>query len=115
MGKKLNTYVHAVARDDQGNVTKSGVFGPNDKVPDWAVKAIENPDVWTDDSDDEPAEPQAAQSDSFPVVDGEMPTADRPRGNASRDAWAAYAAGQGVEVTADMDRTAIVAAVDAKK
>ncbi len=111
--RKLKTFVHAVERDDKGNETNNAVFGPNDDVPAWAQKAITNPDVWADDSD-EPEEPQAAQSDSFPVMDGETPSTDRPRGNASRDAWTAYANDQGVEVSDDMTRDDIVAAVDAK-
>jgi hypothetical protein len=57
MAKKLNTYVHAVQRDDQGNVTNSGVFGPDDDLSGdnaWATKAITNPDVWADGDDDDP-------------------------------------------------------------
>lgn len=114
MAKKLKTFVHVVDRDDRGNELHNATFGPDDTLPEWAVKAITNPDVWADDGDEEPVEPQAAQSDSFPVVDGEVPTADRPRGNASRDTWADYASSQGVQVTHDMDRAAIIAAVGAK-
>jgi hypothetical protein len=52
MVKKLNTYVHAVERNDKGEVTNSAVFGPDDDLskPEnaWATKAISNPDVWDD-------------------------------------------------------------------
>lgn len=47
MAKKLTTYVHAVEHDDKGKLTgRSGSFGPDDELPDWAAKAITNPDVW---------------------------------------------------------------------
>lgn len=48
MAKKLKTYVHV--RDDRG---VSHEFGPDDDLPGWAEKAIENPDVWAGDGDDE--------------------------------------------------------------
>lgn len=52
MTKKLNTYVHAVARDDKGNVTNTGTFGPDDDLskPEnaWVADAVTNPDVWED-------------------------------------------------------------------
>jgi hypothetical protein len=98
MARKLNTYVHAHAVDDKGNV-QSQVFGPDDDVPAWARKAITNPDVWGN-GNEEADEPS---------------TLERPAGNASRDAWAAYAAQEGVEVEDDMKRDDIVAAVDLAK
>lgn len=100
MARKLNTYVHAHAVDDKGNV-QSQVFGPGDDVPDWARKAITNPDVWADGSEgDESDEPGLLE---------------RPAGNASRDTWAAYAAQERVEVEDDMKRDDIIAAVDLSK
>lgn len=39
--RKLVSHVHAY--DDAGN---SGVFGPDDKLPAWALKAITNPAAW---------------------------------------------------------------------
>ena len=61
---KLKTYVHVVERDDKGNVTNEGTFGPDDdlskKENRWVAKAITNPDVWADgeapDPDDEDAQ-----------------------------------------------------------
>ena len=54
MARKLNTYVHAVEKDDKSNVTNSGTFGPDDDLskPEngWVEKAITNPDVWEDDN-----------------------------------------------------------------
>lgn len=53
MAKKLNTYVHAVEVNDKREITNQGTFGPDDDLPDWAEKAITNPNVWAD-SDDKP-------------------------------------------------------------
>lgn len=96
MPKRLNTFVHVVDRDADGNELHNATFGPDDKLPAWAVKAITNPDVWADGSDDD-----------------EEIAVERPRGNASRDAWVEYARSREVAVTDDMDRDAIKAAVDA--
>jgi hypothetical protein len=101
--RKLNTYVHAVGEGADGE-TLSQVFGPDDEVPSWAQKAITNPDVW--DSPDDAAlqlAPSAAE------------LLERPKGNASRDSWAAYAAQEGVELEDDMTRDDIIAAVDLSK
>lgn len=52
MAKKLKTFVHAVERDENGNTTNAGTFGPGDdlSMPDnaWVEKAVTNPDVWED-------------------------------------------------------------------
>lgn len=40
---KLNTYVHVHDKDGI-----SHAFGPDDTVPEWAEKAITNPDVWAE-------------------------------------------------------------------
>jgi hypothetical protein len=105
---KLNTYVHVVEVDDDGMQTgKAGTFGPADELPDWAAKAITNPDVWADDDSPRTLTPVEAER----VVADKPPTSGAGSG---RDAWAAYATGQGVTVTDDMDRAAIIAAVDGK-
>gem|GEM_PF-5998759 len=59
---RLNTFVH-VHREGGLPV----VFGPEDEVPDWAVKAITNPSVWAD----EPAEAPAvvAEAKGEPTVE----------------------------------------------
>jgi hypothetical protein len=111
MRSKLNTYVHVVERDDAGNEVNAGTFGPDDKVPAWARKAITNPDVWADGVGDD-----VPDADDSALAGG--PEAVRPPtsgAGSGRDAWAAYASDEGVTVTADMDRAAIIAAVDAKK
>lgn len=98
MPKKLNTFVHVVERDEDGNQGRSGIFGPDDKLEPWAAKAITNPDVWAEGSDDDSDEEIAPE---------------RPRGNASKEAWAEFARSREVAITDDMDRDAIKAAVDA--
>lgn len=55
---------------------------------------------------------QVDESDEEPVDEPDDPDPNRPRGNAGRAAWATYADGQGVAVTKDMGRDAIIAAVD---
>lgn len=99
--RKLKTFVHVVERDEDGTQINAAMFGPGDAVPSWAEKAITNPDVW---ADEDPGE----------VADQVDDSSDRPRGNASRDAWADYARSRGVDVSDDMDRAAIIAAVDKK-
>lgn len=104
--RKLNTFVHVHVTDDDGSV-RSQQFGPGDDVPDWARDAITNPDVW--DGEDPVAEQAEEDLDEVPVV------LERPKGNASRDTWAAYAEQEGVELESDMNRDDIIAAVDLSK
>lgn len=102
MAKKLKIHVHAVERDDKGNVTNSGVFGPDDELPSWAEKAITNPDVW-----DGTADPQLPVS-----VAGPKPPPRSGTGSGA-DAWRAYAADQGVDVPADAERADVITALEA--
>lgn len=47
--RKLNQYVTVHERDDKGKVVgDSRTFGPDDDLPDWAIKSITNPTVWAD-------------------------------------------------------------------
>lgn len=71
MAKKLNTFVHVVERDENGNTTNSGTFGPGDDLskPEnaWVEKAITNPAVWDDDGEGdsgEDAAPSAGEATS---------------------------------------------------
>lgn len=98
MARKLTIHVHAVERLEDGSYGRSQSFGPGDEVPDWARAVITNPDVWEGEEDTSP-EPEPT-------------TVERPRGNASRDKWAAYAAARDIEVEDDMNRDDIIAAVD---
>lgn len=76
MGRRVTSFVHV--QDVAGG--RDGVFGPEDKVPAWAVALIDNESVWGD--DDGESEPE--QGD-----DG------KPAGNASTEAWQEYAKSQG--------------------
>ncbi len=95
MPNKLNVWVHVGEKR----------YGPDDDVPQEIADQIVNPDVWDEGG---PSKSAAVSSDE---------AGERPRGNASRDSWAEYAAKQNppVVVTEDMDRAAIIAAVDAGK
>lgn len=88
MPRKLNTWVHV-------GETR---YGPDDAVPDEVAEKITNPDVWADDSD-------TAEKAGENLVTG-----GRPRGNASREEWAAYALSRGVAVDDGMTRDDIKAA-----
>lgn len=81
MARKLTTYVHAVEIDESGNTARSGVYGPDDTVPDWARAAISNPDVW--EGDDEPA-----------PVEVKVPPRKGP--GSGGPAWVEFAASKGV-------------------
>lgn len=95
MSRKLNTYVHVGEKR----------YGPDDEVPAAVAKQITNPDVWAEGSEDD-----ATADEAVPAVPGERPPTSGA--GSGRDAWEAYARSQGVEVTEDMNRDAIVAAVD---
>ncbi|MEV4767794.1 hypothetical protein [Micromonospora humida] len=142
---RLSTYVHVVemVTDDQGKQSpgRAGVFGPGDSLPDWAVAAISNPDVWDGDPPPrpEPTTPttpgesreqrrarllaQLAELDGDESGTAEPGDAGQgqgddgppPKGGPGSDAeaWRAYAAGKGIEVPADAKRPAIIAALDA--
>ena len=75
MAKKLKTHVHAVERNDQGEITNQGTFGPDDDLskPEnrWVEKAVSNPDVW-EGSDDQAdaAEDQNAKPRTPPKAPG---------------------------------------------
>lgn len=83
---KLNTHVHAVEVNEDGSHGRSGTFGPNDKVPDWAVSAISNPDVWE-------SEPERTEAPSVEVK-------EPPRGGpgSSATAWHEFVVSQNLDV-----------------
>ncbi|CRK59070.1 hypothetical protein [Alloactinosynnema sp. L-07] len=122
--RKLITHVHVTEIGEDGKPTgRSGTFGPADDLPDWARAAITNPFVWDGPVDE--AEVREAMVTVPPLPDGvtgaSVSTGDevdpnRPRGNASRPDWAAYAGSltPPVEVTGAMSRDDIIAAVDAR-
>ena len=77
--KKLNTFVHVVEVNEDGSHGRSGMFGPSDRLPDWAVNAISNPDVWAEAEAKENPEPETVM--------------EPPRGGpgSSAEAWAKFA------------------------
>lgn len=89
---RLSTYVHVTDKDGQ-----SHVFGPSDEVPAWAAKRITNKKAWAE-----------APADDNEQSDGEPPRSGKGSG---RDAWAAYAAQCGVQVSDDASREDIIAAL----
>lgn len=99
MSRKLATHVHAHVTDGDGNVVSSHVFGPDDKVPAWAVDQLGD-HVWEGPGDDEP---EVASS----------PAPPRAGAGSSREAWAIYAADHGVTVEDDASRDRIIEAFDA--
>lgn len=117
MSGRLNTFVHVVELDADGKATgQAAVFGPDDDLPDWAVAAITNPDVWAEapelQQDSELPPPGSGDPDVPPPPPS--PKAP-PRGGAGsgRDAWVAYADASGVEVTDDLrTREDIIAACE---
>ncbi len=96
MARKLNTWVHV----------GENRYGPDDTVPDEVAELITNPDVWADDD---------TARDAPPVDNLVQAQVSRPPtsgAGSGREAWAEYARASGVEVTDDMDRSSIIAAVD---
>lgn len=49
-GKRLRSFVHVHERDEDGNILRTEVFGPDDTVPAWAKKALGD-HVWEDGED----------------------------------------------------------------
>lgn len=71
---KLNTYVHVHDKDGI-----SHAFGPEDTVPEWAEKAITNPDVWAEApaaEESEGGEPESANSEGSEPETDEIPEGD---------------------------------------
>ncbi|GIF14792.1 hypothetical protein [Actinoplanes teichomyceticus] len=105
MARKLRTFVTVHERDDKGELTgQSGTFGPADKLPDWAAKAITNPDVWDGEESDEPARPSAPAPGAVPARSGPGSGVEK---------WREYATSQGVDVPEGASRDDMIAALDA--
>lgn len=137
---RLNTYVHAVERPGAGSEGRSAMFGPGDTLPDWALAAISNPDVWAGDAPPRPADPEsvadpaagdevallrarvaeleAAAASTSSADGGADPQSDTvvpPRGGPGSGAleWREYARTVGVEVADDASRDDVIAALEA--
>jgi len=123
-GPKLATYVHVADERDQMHV-----FGPDDTVPAWAAKKITNPDAWeggkVPTAQEDPAAELArleariaelkAGSESEPTTPVVDPDGPPPKGGAGSGApaWREYAAKRKVEVSADVSREDVWAALEA--
>lgn len=136
---RLSTFVHVVemVTNDQGKQEpgRDGMFGPGDSLPDWAVAAISNPDVW--DGDPPPRTEASAPGESREQKRARLlaqlaelgdddgagggdsgqggQDGPPPRGGAGSGApaWRVYAERNGVEVADGASRDEIVAALDA--
>lgn len=102
MARRLAAYVHVA---DEGG--ENHVFGPDDKLPAWAVKAITNPKAWAEDEGDDPDVDGGDGGQNGPV---EPPRAGKGSGV---EAWLAYAKEIGVTVADGAGRDDVIAAVDA--
>lgn len=108
MPGKLNTFVHATAVDKDGNI-RSKTFGPDDDVPDWAVRAITNPHVWV-------GRRPRIEPEPAPVVEV-GPEPPRQGAGSSAKAWREYALSTGWfdEIPESSTREQIIAAVDEQR
>ncbi|WP_432050305.1 hypothetical protein [Verrucosispora sp. NA02020] len=129
---ELATYVHVA--DEQGT---AHVFGPGDRVPDWAAGKIVNPKAWkggkapgpAESPEDELARLQARINALKAAVDagaspgqgvdsagdpGEGEPVPPPKGGpgSGAPAWRAYAAANDVDVEPDASREDVIAALD---
>lgn len=106
---KLNTYVHVVEPGGEG---RSATFGPADDLPDWAVEAITNPDVWDGPAPEAPPVKSESQADPKPN-ENSAAGSPPPKGGAGSgaQAWREYAASKGVVVADDATREDIIAAL----
>jgi hypothetical protein len=91
MARRLTVHVHAVERLEDGGYGRSGSFGPDDVVPDWARAVITNPDVWDGDDEATPVEPTP--------VEVKQPPRKGPGSGGT--AWVEFAKSKGV--TRDFD------------
>jgi hypothetical protein len=105
---KLNTFVHVVSTAEDGS-QQAGTFGPADDLPDWAAKAITNPDVW--DGDPPAAEPEPAAA----AVGDDLVEPPRSGKGSGVEAWREYAEKLGYEVAEGTTREEIIAAIDAEQ
>lgn len=100
----LNTYVHV--RDEHG---VNHVFGPEDKVPGWAVSQITNTAVW------DGSAPKGAplSSGSTAGTSGDVTEPPRSGTGSGVKAWKTYAESKGITVPDDATRDDVIALVEA--
>jgi hypothetical protein len=97
MGKRLAVHTHVI--DKQGRTVH---LAPGDEVPAWARGQLTNPKLWADEDHDE---------GGGGTPPGGVPSRSGP--GSGKDAWAAFADGQGVEVGPAASRDDIIAACEA--
>jgi hypothetical protein len=94
---KLVSYVHVA--DERGTFA---AFGPDDEVPEWAARKMGA---------------HCFEGGVHPLADEKESPSDTPPPKAgagsSKEAWASYAAGKGVEVEDGASRDQILEALDA--
>lgn len=94
--KRLNTFV-TTHRREEGDIVESATFGPGDDLPEWAIDAITNDDVWDTDGDEGVTEPPRAGPGS------------------GKAAWSEWATSHGVDVPDRATRDEIIDLVDASQ
>lgn len=89
-------------------------YDPGRHIPAEVAKKITNPRVW---ADKDPDEDRGDRDTGTPPPGPQQPTQDpnRPKLNATRELWAAYAASltPPAQINGGMSRDEIIAAVDA--
>jgi hypothetical protein len=98
MSRRLATTVHV----HNPETLQPEVFEAGCVPPKWAQSAISNPDVWADDDPSADTDADDRTADAPPPQSGP---------GSGRGAWAAYAAGCGVDVPDGASREDIIAAL----
>lgn len=108
--ERLACDVHVHGGEDGSVVFPTGTSRAD--LPGWAKEAISNPDVWTSSRSDEGrgSGPEPEPESGTPSSRGVPP---RAGAGSNRDAWAAYADAQGVQVADEANRAEIIEALDA--
>lgn len=112
MAKKLNTHVHAhrVEKDEQGRsfIAETREFGPDDELPDWAVKSITNPNVWAESDEDDASQGGPASLQEATTARQVMAWvgSDAARAREALDAENAREGGQRSTLVADLQKVA---------
>ena len=99
-GGRLAYHVHVAAENGRVHV-----FGPRDRVPDWAARKITNRAAWAEQPG--PAtEPDTVPTGAAAAADG------RPAPGATKELWLAYAAARGAQLPAAATKAQIITAVE---
>lgn len=103
---KLNTYVHVHDKDGI-----SHAFGPEDTVPEWAERAITNPDVWAE----APAAEETSGSEGAGAEGSDSDQVEIPEGDITEE-WTvkqlkAYAKSEDIDLGGATTKTEILARI----